>query len=185
MIGEAKTKCFTVNGKQVCVTVDECTEAYCGYVPPASTKAHDTATSIKAKLRSFFTLKGTDKMKELSMTPLSFTFPKGNQPFAMITPSWAPMGPVQTMPQLQGPWAVARGQELPSVFTPMAKTVLTIASAALCAFHGTKRNGGSIFWGAVWFGLGAAFPVVTPIFAVAQGVGDCANNCRREPTERR
>ena len=105
--------------------------------------------------------------------------------FDMITPSWSPMGPVATQPQLEGPWAVARGQELPSVFTPAAKTLLTLGSAALCAYHGTRRNGGSIFWGTVWFGLGALFPVVTPIFAFGQGVGECANNCRREPTERR
>lgn len=47
---------------------------------------------------------------------------------------------------------------------------LAVASAAASAYHGTRRNK-SIWWGAVWFGLGLTFPVFTPVVALAQGYG--------------
>ena len=47
---------------------------------------------------------------------------------------------------------------------------LTLASAAVSAYHGAKRNQ-SIGWGLWWFVMGAVFPVVTPTIALAQGLG--------------
>lgn len=54
---------------------------------------------------------------------------------------------------------------------------LALASVAASAYHGVKRNGGSIGWGAVWGAAGAAFPVITPAIAAAQGFAKCKNNC--------
>jgi hypothetical protein len=93
----------------------------------------------------------------------------------MIDLNYNPAPPVVALPQLQGPWAVARG--LQPTLPPLARTLLVLGSAAISGYHGTKRNGGSIFWGLVWFGLGATFPVVTPIIAVAQDLGECRHNC--------
>jgi hypothetical protein len=53
-----------------------------------------------------------------------------------------------------------------------------IASVAASAYHGSKRNGGSIGWGLWWGFVGGVFPVVTPAIAAAQGFGECKNNCR-------
>lgn len=47
---------------------------------------------------------------------------------------------------------------------------LTVASAAACGYHGYKRNQ-SIWWSAVWFGMGIVLPVITPVVALAQGYG--------------
>lgn len=57
--------------------------------------------------------------------------------------------------------------------------VLQVASIAASAYHGSKRNGGSFGWAVGWGILGGLFPVITPAVAVAQGFGDCKNNCRR------
>lgn len=81
---------------------------------------------------------------------------------------------------LAGPWDSARGLE---PFT--LRGMLVFASAVISGYHGVKRNGGSPFWGLVWFGLGAALPGVVPLVAVAQGYGQCANNCRSTPSEHR
>ena len=48
--------------------------------------------------------------------------------------------------------------------------VLAMASAAVSAYHGYKRNE-SIGWGVWWFIMGSIFPVVTPVIGVAQGFG--------------
>lgn len=98
----------------------------------------------------------------------------------MIDVNYNPTAWVPTMPQLEGPWAIARGTDLP--IPSKWKAGIILASAGISAFHGTRRNGGSIFWGAVWFVLGAVFPVVTPVVAVAQDIGKCKNNCRYQPT---
>jgi len=96
-------------------------------------------------------------------------------PLAMITPSWGPMPMAPTLPQLQGAWEAARGLEPP--IPDKVRMLVVLASAAVSAYHGTKRNGGSVFWGVLWFGLGAALPVLTPLVAVGQGLGECKNNC--------
>lgn len=97
-------------------------------------------------------------------------------PIDFIDHSYGPAAPAVTLPQLEGPWSVARGEGL-FALPVWLKTTLILGSAALSAFHGTRRNGGSIFWGLTWFSLGAVFPVVTPVVAVAQGFGQCRHNC--------
>ena len=47
---------------------------------------------------------------------------------------------------------------------------LSVASMALCVFHGYRRNN-SIGWALAWGLAGIALPVVTPVIAVAQGFG--------------
>ena len=47
---------------------------------------------------------------------------------------------------------------------------LVVASAALSAFHGYRRNQ-SVPWALGWFMAGMIFPVVTPTIAFAQGFG--------------
>jgi hypothetical protein len=42
-------------------------------------------------------------------------------------------------------------------------------SAALSAYHGIKRNKGSLLWGALWFAGGYAMPLLVPIASLAQG----------------
>lgn len=93
--------------------------------------------------------------------------------------AWLGLPAGDTPAQLAGPWASARGRE---PFT--WRGALVLASAVASGFHGARRNGGSAFWGLVWFGLGAALPGLVPVVAVAQGYGQCANNCRRAPTVR-
>ena len=89
-----------------------------------------------------------------------------------------PIGP--TVPQLRGPWAIATANQ--PVLPPKVKAVLSLSSAAISAFHGVRRNGGSIFWGVWWFVLGGIFPVITPIVGAAQGFGQCKYNCRAPAT---
>lgn len=48
--------------------------------------------------------------------------------------------------------------------------VLGLASGALGAYHGYRRND-SIGWSVVWFGAGMIFPIFTPVLALAQGFG--------------
>ena len=49
--------------------------------------------------------------------------------------------------------------------------LLAVASAGVSAYHGVKRNHGSIGWGVWWFLMGGLFPVITPIIAIAQKPG--------------
>ena len=46
---------------------------------------------------------------------------------------------------------------------------LAVASMAASAYHGVKRNRGSIGYGIWWGVMGSLFPVITPTIAVAQG----------------
>lgn len=89
----------------------------------------------------------------------------------------------------------ALGQAVDSLSTPdktsvmwqpsaarSAWALLSTASGAICAFHGYRRNRGSIGWTIGWFLLGNAFPVLVPAIALAQGFGKPAlsQNARRE-----
>lgn len=56
----------------------------------------------------------------------------------------------------------------------MVATALSIVSSAASAYHGYKRNN-SVGWAVVWGLLGAGFPVITPVVAVAQGYGKPAS----------
>lgn len=55
------------------------------------------------------------------------------------------------------------------------KGVLTVIAAGAAAFHGYRRNKGSIVWGTVWFLSGLVVPVITSAFALAQGYGRVRN----------
>lgn len=44
-------------------------------------------------------------------------------------------------------------------------------SSTASAYHGYKRNGGSIGWALGWAFMGALFPLLTPTIGVAQGWG--------------
>lgn len=108
--------------------------------------------------------------------------PSTGRPSMAQLRSWLGLPPgAAAAPALAGPWASAVGRE--SIRT--WRGALVMASAIAAGFHGARRNGGSAWWGLVWFGLGAALPGVVPVVAVAQGYGQCANNCRRVPTEGR
>lgn len=50
-------------------------------------------------------------------------------------------------------------------------SLLHAASVGVSAYHGYKRNNGSIGWGIGWGILGGLFPIITPAIAVAQGLG--------------
>lgn len=52
-----------------------------------------------------------------------------------------------------------------------AWTVASIAGGALGAYHGYKRNRGSIGWAIGWALLGSIFPVITLPVSLAQGFG--------------
>jgi ABC-type glycerol-3-phosphate transport system permease component len=61
-----------------------------------------------------------------------------------------------------------------TAFVALLQRGLRVGSAALSGYHGARRNGGSIFWGAWWFGASYLLPFGTyavPAFALAQGFG--------------
>lgn len=49
--------------------------------------------------------------------------------------------------------------------------LVVFASAMASGYHGFKRHGDSIAWGALWFILGGAIPVVPVGVALVQGYG--------------
>lgn len=62
-----------------------------------------------------------------------------------------------------------------AINTPIDNSVrvwswVALASSVLSTYHGYKRNQ-SIGWALAWGALGAAFPIIVPTVAVAQGFG--------------
>jgi len=55
--------------------------------------------------------------------------------------------------------------------TPVMSVVIA-ASAAASAFHGYRRNEGSIGYALLWAGMGLLFPVITPAIAIAEGFAE-------------
>jgi hypothetical protein len=51
------------------------------------------------------------------------------------------------------------------------KNFTRVLAASLSGYHGVRRNGGSVFWGAVWFAAGYTMPILTPVVSLAQGFG--------------
>jgi hypothetical protein len=47
----------------------------------------------------------------------------------------------------------------------------SLVSGAASAYHGIRRNDGSVGWGLWWGLMGTLFPIITPIVAVAQKPG--------------
>jgi len=54
---------------------------------------------------------------------------------------------------------------------PMVSFTVALIGAAICAYHGYKRNSGNPAWGIVWGGAGFWCPVVAVPFALSQGLG--------------
>ena len=50
--------------------------------------------------------------------------------------------------------------------------VASLSGTAIGAYHGYKRNQGSVGWAIGWALLGGLFPVITVPIAFAQGIGD-------------
>lgn len=50
--------------------------------------------------------------------------------------------------------------------------VASLAGASLGAYHGYKRNHGSIGWALAWAFFGSVFPLITVPIALAQGFGE-------------
>lgn len=53
----------------------------------------------------------------------------------------------------------------------LIKNVLTVVAAGAAAFHGYRRNRGSIGWSVAWFATALVFPVISTAVAFAQGFG--------------
>lgn len=49
---------------------------------------------------------------------------------------------------------------------------LSTVSGLLSAYHGFKRNNGSLGWALAWFLMGSALPVVVPVIAFTQGFAE-------------
>jgi hypothetical protein len=49
--------------------------------------------------------------------------------------------------------------------------LIVAASVGISAYHGVKRNYGSVGWGLWWGLMGGLAPVITPAIAIAQGLG--------------
>lgn len=81
-------------------------------------------------------------------------------------PSAVMLGSSHSRPEILG-WS--KPTMLGEISFPAFWPAIGIASAAASAYHGVKRNHGSVWWGIAWFGLGALFPIITPVIAVAQG----------------
>ena len=62
---------------------------------------------------------------------------------------------------------------------------LSTVSGLLSAYHGLKRNNGSLGWALAWFLMGSAFPVVVPGYAFYQGYAKPGVSKNRRRTRRR
>jgi hypothetical protein len=51
------------------------------------------------------------------------------------------------------------------------------AGMALAAYHGVRRNNGSLLWGAIWALAGRLMPVATVAFSIAQGYAQKKQGC--------
>ena len=49
------------------------------------------------------------------------------------------------------------------------RSALPKVSMVLSAYHGMRRNRGSILWGLAWGAAGRVFPLLVPALAFAQG----------------
>lgn len=54
----------------------------------------------------------------------------------------------------------------------VAVAAVSTASMALSAYHGLKRNRGSIGYAVLWGIMGATFPVLVPVIAFGQGFAE-------------
>jgi len=104
-------------------------------------------------------------------------------PSPVLAPSGDPQPVVQPAPPVTTPATVdaqpvanlrevatvVREDVLPALST--GQMILSLLGAGIGAFHGARRNHGSVLWGLVWGTAGAAAPVITTGIAAAQGIG--------------
>lgn len=102
----------------------------------------------------------------------SIAAPRRTRAFARLVPRV--MRTVNGSAHLSGPFA-GTASEVTSVLWGAASLV----SMAASAYHGSKRNGGSIAWGVWWGIMGGMFPVLTPAIGAAQGFARCKFKCGR------
>ena len=69
------------------------------------------------------------------------------------------------------PTVRAAGEVIPGVSDTSVAVwgVASTVSMAVSAYHGVKRNRGSVGSGIAWGAAGAMFPIITPAIALAQG----------------
>jgi len=113
----------------------------------------------------------TAGMQWYPLTPLKGAAGFGADLVATYAPEQAATAPPQDN-------AYVPPQEIspPSAAMATMATIYTIASpisAAVCAYHGYKRND-SVGWAIGWLLLGGMFPIITPVIALAQGFGEKA-----------
>ncbi len=81
------------------------------------------------------------------------------------SPPWQPThatAPAPTLKAFMGDDAATGGSLLDNPAIPKIAMVLS-------AYHGLRRNRGSIGWGLAWGVAGRLFPFLVPALAVAQG----------------
>jgi len=72
--------------------------------------------------------------------------------------------------------------EIPSTksdYVRLAGSLVMVGSIALSAWHGTKRNCGSLGWGLLWGLGGAALGPIMPLIGWAQGFSEPGPSCNR------
>ena len=98
------------------------------------------------------------------------TFPQAPIPTVAV-----PQAPIQQAAQPAQVPVVAPSPAMPSVpaddWKTTAFTAVALASSGAGAYHGYKRNHGSIGWALWWSLMGGMFPIFTPAIALAQGFG--------------
>jgi hypothetical protein len=82
------------------------------------------------------------------------------------------------------------GADAPAPEKPFDMGLVRKASALAAAYHGVRRNNGSILWGLVWAAAAFVSPLygtLVPAFAMAQGFGEARpkSNPARRPKKRR
>lgn len=105
-------------------------------------------------------------MNRTASLPVLALFPSGDPQPSPPTPTTPPAQAVANVREVA---VTVRDEVLPALST--GQMILSLIGAGIGAFHGARRNGGSVWWGLVWGTAGAAAPVITTGIAVAQGVG--------------
>lgn len=106
------------------------------------------------------------------LSPVLALAPSGDpQPAVQPAPPATTPATVDAQPvaNLREVATVVREDVLPALST--GQMILSLLGAGIGAFHGARRNHGSVVWGLVWGTAGAAAPVITTGIAAAQGIG--------------
>lgn len=83
----------------------------------------------------------------------------------------APSAPSTPASQVVEVREVAREIEASLPAPSTFQLALGLGGALLGAYHGTRRNHGSLLWGLTWGAAGAFAPAITTGVALAQGLG--------------